>query len=294
MVGISPVSYYPEGLVVMQKSEKVQKSVDHIRRAFPEGFAPRLGITLGSGLGRFVDSLESSTWLAFEDIPGFSSSTVKGHRGYLGLVRHRGTDCLILQGRNHLYEGYSPDEVCFATRVLAGLGVRTVVLTNAAGALNPLFPVGGIMLITDHINLMGTNPLIGPNEDAWGPRFPDMTAVYCPILRQKIIDLGVDTGVRLEQGIYVGVHGPCLETPAETRAYRVLGGDAIGMSTVMEAIAAHHMGVKVVGISCLTNKNLPDCMAETSHDEILEQADRTADRLTNVLEAIIVSGMFVS
>jgi purine-nucleoside phosphorylase len=294
MVSVLFVSPYPERVVVMQKSQKVQKSVEYIRQSFSKSFFPRLGITLGSGLDRFVHSLESSTWLAFEDIPGFPASTVKGHKGCLGLVRHRGTDCLILRGRNHLYEGYSPGEVCFATRVLADLGVDTVVLTNAAGALNPLFTVGGIMLITDHINLMGTNPLAGPNVDAWGPRFPDMTDVYCSTLRPKILDLAVNAGVRLEQGVYIGVHGPCLETPAETRGYRALGGDAIGMSTVMEAIAAHHMGVRVIGLSCLTNKNLPDCMAETSHDEILEQANLATDRLTNVLEAIIVSGMFAS
>ncbi len=292
MVGVCDVSYDPERLVVMQKNEKVQKSVEHVRQAFSKDFSPRLGITLGRGLGQFVDALEFSKWFAFEDIPGFPSSTVKGHKGSLGLVRHQGTDCLILQGRNHLYEGYSPDEVCLSTRVLAGLGVETVVLTNAAGALNPLFSVGGIMLITDHINLMGTNPLIGRNVEAWGPRFPDMTDVYSSALRHEVLDLAMGAGVRLDQGVYVGVHGPCLETPSETRGYRALGGDAIGMSTVMEAIAAHHMGLNVIGLSCLTNKNLPDCMAETSHDEILEQANLTASRLTNVLDAIIVSGMF--
>jgi purine-nucleoside phosphorylase len=281
-----------KGLIFMQKDEKVQIAVQHIQKKFDTGFAPGLGITLGSGLGSFVDMFASVTWLDFEDIPGFPKATVKGHPGRLGIVRHQKTDCLILQGRNHLYEGYSPDEVCFATRVLAGLGINTIILTNAAGALNPLFEVGSIMLITDHVNLMGTNPLVGPNVDAWGPRFPDMTEVYCPVLRNKVLKVAVDAGVRLEQGVYVGVHGPCLETPAETRAYRCLGGDAIGMSTVMEAIAAHHMGVKVIGLSCLTNKNLPDCMAQTSHDAILEQAQRSAGRLTKVLEAIIVSGMF--
>ncbi|GAU09136.1 purine-nucleoside phosphorylase [Desulfoplanes formicivorans] len=278
----------------MQKSKKVQTAVNHIQKRFAPGYSPVLGITLGSGLGSFVDMFSSALWLDFEDIPGFPRSTVKGHTGRLGIVRHGQTDCLVLQGRNHLYEGYSPDEVCFATRVLAGLGVNTIILTNAAGALNPLFEVRGIMLITDHVNLMGTNPLVGANVDAWGPRFPDMTEVYCPVLRDKVLDVALDVGVRLEQGVYVGVHGPCLETPAETRAYRLLGGDAIGMSTVMEAIAAHHMGVKVIGLSCLTNKNLPDCMAQTSHDAILEQANRTANNLTNVLQAIIVSGMFAS
>ncbi len=282
----------PEGVAV-QKNEQVQKAVNHIQALFTSNFSPSLGITLGSGLDGFVASLDEATWIPFEDIPGFPASTVEGHEGCLGLVRHQGKDCLVLRGRNHLYEGYSPDEVCFATRVLAGLGTTTLVLTNAAGALDPLFEVGGIMLITDHINLMGTNPLVGANVDAWGPRFPDMANVYCPKAREKVLQSALEAGVRLEQGVYVGVHGPCLETPAETRAYRMMGGAAIGMSTVMEAIAAHHMGVSVIGLSCLTNKNLPDCMAETSHEEILEQASLTAHRLTKVLRVIMASDYFM-
>ncbi len=273
----------------MQKIKKVQTAVASIKNHFARDFTPRLGITLGSGLDGFVDSLDKATWIDLHDIPGCQASTVKGHQGSLGLVRHKGKDCLVLRGRIHLYEGYTPDEVCFTTRILAELGVETLILTNAAGALDPRFQVGSLMLITDHINLMGTTPLIGPNVDTWGPRFPDMTEVYCPMLRAKVLEATLEAGVRLEQGVYVGVHGPCLETPAETRAYRRLGGDAIGMSTVMEAIAAHHRGVKVIGLSCLTNKNLPDCMAQTSHEEILEQAHLAADHLTMVLEALMAS-----
>ena len=278
----------------MQKREKVQKAVDYLRQNFPGDFRPVLGITLGSGLDRFIARMRVERSFDFASLPGFPLSTVKGHEGRLCLARRGETDLIILQGRNHLYEGYSPDEVCFATRVLAGLGVRTLVLTNAAGALNPLFQTGNIMLISDHINMMGTNPLIGPNVDAWGPRFPDMTGVYSSALREKTLDAALGAGMRLEQGVYGGVHGPCLETPAETRSYRYLGADAIGMSTVMEAIAAHHMGVHVIGLSCLTNKNLPDCMAETSHKEILDQAHRISENLVRVLTAIIDTKAFTT
>ncbi|WP_462325804.1 purine-nucleoside phosphorylase [Desulfoplanes sp.] len=279
---------------MIEKFEKVQRAVAYIRKTFPNDFKPQVGLTLGSGLGGFADILAPEEWLPFDEIPGFPRATVKGHKGRLGVVRHHGRDCLVLQGRNHLYEGYSPDEVCFATRVLAGLGVGTIVLTNAAGSLNPLFGVGGIMLVTDHINSMGTNPLVGPNIDSWGERFPDMTNVYSSVLQRHVLEVALSAGIRLERGIYVGVHGPCLETPAETRGYRRMGGDAIGMSTVMEAISAHHMGVHVVALSCLTNQNLPDCMAKTSHDEILEQAGLAEKRLTTVLDRFIASGTFAS
>jgi purine-nucleoside phosphorylase len=278
----------------MHKREKVQIAVAYLQQKFFRDFCPRVGITLGSGLDQFTSTLEIACAADYESIPGFSLSTVKGHEGRLCAARWGNLDCLILQGRNHLYEGYSPDDVCFATRVLAGLGVQTLVLTNAAGALNPLFQPGEIMLITDHINCMGTNPLIGPNVDSWGPRFPDMTNVYSSRLQKKTLEAALGAGIRLQQGVYVGVHGPCLETPAETRSYRMLGGDAIGMSTVMEAIAAHHMGLEVIGLSCLTNKNLPDCMAETLHEEILAQAHAITANLTRVLTAIMDASAFTS
>jgi len=276
----------------MQKREKVQIAVAYLQQKFSKNFRPGVGITLGSGLDPFINSLRIECSVDYASIPGFSPSTVKGHKGRLCAAKWGNLDLLVLQGRNHLYEGYSPNEVCFATRVLAGLGVQTLVLTNAAGALNPLFKPGEIMLITDHINCMGTNPLIGPNVDSWGPRFPDMTAVYSPALREKTLEAAIDAGIRLQQGVYVGVHGPCLETPAETRGYRTLGGDAIGMSTVMEAIAAHHIGIELIGLSCLTNKNLPDCMAETSHEEILAQARAITANLTRVLTAIMDASAF--
>jgi purine-nucleoside phosphorylase len=194
---------------------------------------------------------------------------------------------LALQGRFHLYEGYGPGEVALPVRVLAALGVRRLVLTNAAGALNPLFETGGLMLLTDHLNWTGRNPLAGPNVEAWGPRFPDMCSVYSPAFRKAALDQAARLGLRLEQGVYAGVLGPCLETPAETRALRLLGADAVGMSTVTEAIAARHLGMDILAVSCLTNKNLPDCMAETSLAQVIAQAEAASAKLGGLLSAVI-------
>jgi purine-nucleoside phosphorylase len=172
-------------------------------------------------------------------------------------------------------------------RILGMLGVKRVVLTNASGAINPDFSVGNIMVLSDQINMTGENPLRGTNIEDWGPRFPDMSAVYDPSLQTAALEAGTSCGLRLEQGTYVGVLGPSLETPAETRAFRLMGGDAVGMSTVVEAIAARHMGLEVLGLSCLTNRNIPGCMEETSFEAIVEQAERTAGDLGRLLEALI-------
>jgi purine-nucleoside phosphorylase len=172
-------------------------------------------------------------------------------------------------------------------RVLSSLGIRRLILTNAAGALHPLYETGGLMLISDHINWTGRNPLTGPNVDAWGVRFPDMCSVYSPAFRAVALEQAVGLGIRLEQGVYAGVLGPCLETPAETRALRLLGADAVGMSTVTEAIAARHLGLDILGLSCLTNKNLPDCMAETSLAQVIAQAEKSSATLGALLTAVI-------
>jgi purine-nucleoside phosphorylase len=193
----------------------------------------------------------------------------------------------LLSGRCHLYEGYSPEEIVLPLRAIRLLGAENLIITNAAGALNPLFDVPSLMLITDHINFTGHSPLTGPNREKWGPRFPDMSRVYSGKFIQKAADCALELGIRLHKGVYMGITGPSLETPAETRAFRRLGADAIGMSTVLENIAAKHMGMKILGISCLTNKNLPDCMQETSHEEILEQAKKADAELKRLLEQII-------
>lgn len=244
-------------------------------------------LVLGSGLDGWIDPAWIQKRIPYAEIPGFPQSTVKGHAGALLLAEIENKPLLILSGRFHLYEGYSAQEITMPVRCLRQLGATRIVLTNAAGALDPLFATGGLMLITDHINMMGANPLTGPNLDAWGPRFPDMSQVYSPNLRKKAMQAALACGQRLEQGVYVAVSGPSLETPAETRMYRALGAHAIGMSTVPEAIVARHMDMEVLAISCLTNKNLPDCMAPTSHEEILEQAGRSSSALGSLLYNLI-------
>lgn len=271
----------------MQNKENVQLAEEFILKRAGD-FAPaRLGIVLGTGLGGFCDAFDEDFALPYAEIPDFPRSTVQSHAGTLSLGRVAGVPVWILRGRFHLYEGYTPAEVCMGVRTLAALGVTTLLLTNAAGALNPQFQAGGLMCISDQINLTGESPLTGPNVDAWGPRFPDMSKVYSPELRDLALRTALELGIALERGVYVGVRGPNMETPAETRAYRILGADAIGMSTVLEAIAAHHMGLALLGVSCLTNKNLPDCMEETSLENVIAMAAQAGGRLSRLLEAVV-------
>jgi purine-nucleoside phosphorylase len=268
-----------------QYKGNIEKAAAWIKNICPR--TPKAALILGSGLGDWIGPETIRRRIPYADIPGFPASTVKGHAGALLLAEIRDTPVFVFSGRFHLYEGYDVRTVTLPVRVLGLLGVETLILTNAAGALNPLFATGGLMLLTDHVNMTGHNPLTGPNVDEWGPRFPDMSRVYCPALCAKALRAALECGQRVEQGVYVAVAGPSLETPAETRMYRIIGADAIGMSTVPEAIAAHHMGIKVLGISCLTNKNLPDCMAATSHEEILAQANASAAALGALLSALI-------
>ena len=270
---------------MQQRMEDVKKAADSIAKVCPQ--SPKTALILGSGLGDWMEEGSIRLRIPYGDIPGFPVSTVKGHAGALLLADVLGTPVFVLSGRFHLYEGYDAGTVTMPIRVLSLLGVTTLIATNAAGALNPLFATGGLMVLTDHINMTGHNPLTGPNIEAWGPRFPDMSQVYCPVLRERAMQAALRCGQRLEQGVYVAVAGPSLETPAETRMLRILGADAVGMSTVPEAIVARHMGMRVLGISCLTNKNLPDCMAATSHEEILDQAGRSAAALGALLRALI-------
>lgn len=270
----------------MQNPETVKAAAGWIRDGLPPGFQPRAAVVLGTGLGGVAGRVEVLAAFDYAAIPGFPPSRLEGHAGRLLAGRLAGLPVLAWAGRHHLYEGRTPAEVCLGVRVSAVLGARTLILTNAAGALNPLFETGRVMAITDHINATGQSPLTGENVDAWGPRFPDMSRVYA----QRLADLARDTalrlGLRLEAGVYVGVAGPNLETPAETRLYRAAGADAIGMSTVLEAIAARHMGLDVLGLSCLVNKNLPDCMAEVSLEEVLIQAERSGEDLARLVEAV--------
>src|SRR5690349_17808833 len=221
--------------------EQIQEAVAAISSA-ARGFSPRVGIILGSGLGAFADSFEGKVSIPYKDLPGFPHSSVPGHAGRLVLGTVGGAQAVAMQGRVHGYEGYAPWQVAFPARVLCALGIRALVVTNAAGGINPELRPGDLMAITDHINLLGWNPLIGANDDRLGPRFPDMSTAYSPELARALQEVARDEGVELKQGVYALQSGPSYETPAEIRALRALGADAVGMSTVPEVIAAVHMG----------------------------------------------------
>lgn len=267
--------------------EAVHTAVDALRSLLPPVASSPVGIILGTGLGQWAENLTRAVNVPYEEIPGFPRSTVESHAGFVhaGLLNNQ--PILALQGRFHLYEGYDTDEVCFGVRALALFGVKQLIITNAAGALNPLFQPGEIMVVSDQINLTGRNPLVGLNYGE--PKFPDMSRLFSPRLRSLAHAAAKTCGLRLQEGVYVGILGPSLETPAETRAYRMLGGDAIGMSTVMETIAASQMGLEILCLSCLTNKNLPDCMAPTSLEEIIAVGQSIVPKLSSLLNALVAS-----
>jgi purine-nucleoside phosphorylase len=271
----------------MQDIKSVTQAAEQIKEKLPQGFHPKAAVILGTGLGQAACTMENASILPYSEIAGFPSSTVPGHAGRLIAGSISGVEVLVWQGRFHLYEGYTPAEVCLGVRVSSLLGVKTLIATNAAGTLNPLHNPGELLVITDHVNLTGVSPLAGPNVDHWGPRFPDMSRVYSPRLQKLAEEQSMRLGMRLEKGVYAGVRGPQLETPAETRMLRMMGADAVGMSTVMEVLAAKHMGMEILGISCLVNKNLPDCMAEVTIEEVLAVAEKTGGKLCALVEAVV-------
>ena len=271
----------------MKYLEKIQHSAAYIQEKLGKIQPGAIGLITGTGLGGLTEAIEDARSLPYADIPEFPVSTVPSHAGRLISGRIGDMPVLALSGRFHLYEGFNAREVTHGVRTLGELGAAVLILTNAAGALNPSFEVGSPMVIEDHINLTGTTPLRGENVDAWGERFPDMRAVYDPALRALAVQKALELSIRLERGVFMQVMGPNMETPAETRMYRSMGADAIGMSTCMEAIAAHHMGIRVLGISCLTNKNLPDCMAEASLTDVIAQAEASAQAMTALVRAIL-------
>ncbi len=248
---------------------------------------PVLGLILGSGLGTFAESFGESTVIPFSSLPNFPSSTVPGHQGSLVIGSVDGVPAVALQGRIHLYEGYSISEVVFPARVIACLGIRRLIVTNAAGGINTGFMPGDLMLITDHINLMGANPLTGANLNELGPRFPDMSQAYDSAMREVALEVARAKGITLRQGVYIGLAGPSYETPAEIRMCRVLGADAVGMSTVPEVIAANHMGIPVLGISCITNMAAGILPQKMTHEEVLETAERARETFHSLLHGII-------
>ena len=271
----------------MQKLKKVQICSDALKALLPQDFSPKVGLVLGTGLGNLVKSLEESSHISYEKLPDFPRSTAPSHHGAFAAGRLAGVSVIIQQGRCHLYEGKTPAEVCAGVNVMADLGVKTLILTNAAGAINPRFAAGSIMLIEDQINHTGQSPLTGPNDDSLGVRFPDMSRPYDPDLMRMAETTALSLGIRLEKGVYFCTPGPQLETRAETRAYRLLGGDAVGMSTALEAIAARHRNLRVLGLSCLSNQNLPDCMAETTIQEIIAAAEKAGAEIERLLLALL-------
>jgi purine-nucleoside phosphorylase len=257
-------------------------------RARANGLEPRVGVILGSGLGAFGDSLEGALNLPYTEIPHFPASTVVGHGGALALGRCRGVPVAVMKGRVHFYEGYTLDEVVFPARVLGRLGVKTLVVTNAAGAVNTSYRPGELMVIEDHVNLLG-NPMLGANEDALGERFFDMSEAYDRSLRDAAEAACRAAGVRSHRGVYLALTGPSFETPAEIRAFRTLGADAVGMSTVPEVIAARHMGLRVVGVSCLTNMAAGVLDQKLDHREVLETGERVKSALIEVLARLVAA-----
>jgi purine-nucleoside phosphorylase len=265
--------------------DRTSEAADAIRSRC--GKAPRIAVVLGSGLGDFADTLVDAVHLPYRDLPHWPASTVIGHAGKLVVGTVAGRRVAALSGRVHAYEGHGQDTVVFAVRAMARLGVTHLVLTNAAGGINTNFGQGALMVIDDHINLTGSNPLIGVNDDRFGPRFPDMSEVYSRRLRGIADEAARATGVGVTHGVYVAVHGPSYETPAEIRAFRTLGADAVGMSTVPEAIAARHAGLEVLGISCITNMAAGVLPQPLVHDEVMETARRVRGSFIALLEAII-------
>jgi purine-nucleoside phosphorylase len=264
---------------------KAQAAADYIRTLTP--LTPRLGIILGSGLGNFASQVEAPTVIPYAEIPHFPQSTVEGHSGKLILGHIAGVPVAVMQGRVHAYEGYPLSEVTFPTRVLGLLGCRSLIVTNAAGAINTTYKQGSLVAISDHINLTGSNAAVGPNEAKFGPRFFDMTTAYSPQLRALAQAEAAKQNIPLAEGIYLAVLGPSYETPAEIRAFRILGADLVGMSTVHEVIVARHMGIDILGLSLVTNMAAGVLNEAINHEEVMETGRRVEHQFTSLLTALI-------
>ena len=269
----------------MSTFERVEQAAAALRARC--GAPPEIAIVLGSGLGDFADTLGDAVVTSYTDLPHWPASRVVGHAGRLVIGTVAGKRIAALAGRAHFYEGHDLETVVFATRVMARLGVKQLILTNAAGGINTGFAQGALMVIDDHINLLGSNPLVGSNDERFGQRFPDMSEVYSRRMRLVADEAARATGVAVSHGVYIAVHGPSYETPAEIRAFRTLGADAVGMSTVPEAIAARHMGLDVLGISCITNMAAGVLPQPLDHNEVMETARRVRGSFIALLEGII-------
>ena len=264
---------------------KLQTAIKSIREK--TDFIPEVALILGSGLGGFAEQIDTVATVEYNDIEGFPVSTVPGHRGRFVFGYLAGKAVVAMQGRVHYYEGYPIGDVVMPTRIMGMLGAKKLILTNAAGGVNYNFKQGDLMIITDHISSFVPSPLIGKNIEELGTRFPDMSEVYSKRMRAIVAEAAVECGISIKEGVYVQLTGPNFETPAEIRMYRTLGADAVGMSTVCEAIAARHMGIEVCGISCITNMACGMTTQKLTHEEVQETADRVAEQFKSLLTAVI-------
>jgi purine-nucleoside phosphorylase len=268
--------------------EQIDRIADFVRSR--TSYHPQVGIILGSGLGAFAASVEFATILPYQEIPDWPVSTVIGHQGHLVIGKLEDKEVIVMQGRVHYYEGYSISQVALPIRVLQRLGIQILIVTNAAGAVNPNFSPGDLMLITDHINMLGMaglNPLRGPNIDALGTRFPDMSRAYDPVLLDLARKVGIEENLLLNEGVYVSLAGPSFETPADLRFLRIIGADAVGMSTVPEVITARHGGIRVLGVSGISNKANLDGETITLHEEVLQAGETLAPKLTTLIKGVL-------
>ncbi|QTH44774.1 purine-nucleoside phosphorylase [Cohnella sp. LGH] len=263
----------------------IEEAAAFIRRT--TDIQPEIGLILGSGLGVLGDELEDAVTIPYEDIPHFPVSTVEGHAGELLIGKLQGCNVMLMRGRFHMYEGYEPERTALPVRVMKALGVGKLLVTNAAGGINLDFAAGNLMLIADHINLTGKNPLIGPNDNALGVRFPDMSEAYSKRLRSIAKETAKDLGFELKEGVYVGLLGPNYETPAEIRMLRTLGADAVGMSTVSEVIVARHSGIEVLGISCISNAAAGILDQPLSHEEVMETTERVKEQFLSLVLTVL-------
>jgi purine-nucleoside phosphorylase len=269
----------------LHTSARIEAASSVIRSRFPK--TPDVAIILGTGLGRLAAEIKAEATIDYHEIPGFPLSTVESHDGRLLCGTLAGKTVVAMQGRFHRYEGYSLQQVTFPVRVLHALGARTLIVSNACGGLHPLWQAGDLMLIADHINLIGDSPLVGPNDEALGPRFPDLSNVYDQSLRALAREVAVATRVTLREGVYVAVAGPNLETRAEYRFLRAIGADVVGMSTVPEAIVAIHAGMRVLGLSIITDMCLPDALEPATVEQIIGVANRAEPQLTTLVRGVL-------
>lgn len=267
--------------------KKIQNAADFLKGKYSN--TPKIGLILGSGLGVLADEIVNPVKIPYNEIPDFPISTVEGHAGQLVFGILEGVEVVAMQGRFHFYEGYGMDKVTFPVRVMKELGVDMLIVTNAAGGVNESFVAGDLMIITDHINFTGTNPLIGPNDSKFGPRFPDMSEAYTKDLRKAAKEVASRLNIDVKEGVYFGFSGPVYETPAEIRMVRTLGGDAVGMSTVPEVIVASHSGMKVLGISCITNMAAGILDQPLSHEEVIETTERVKANFLLYIKEIVKS-----